>query len=186
MSRHLLWSICSPLFTHYKVPSKHITQCTYTLHMRVSCQVLRERRRMGANEKRSLSVSAMSIFLVILLQLVFNTNHIGATTALSTQFNFNSNNSSSTYHCNGSVDECLIMDGVESGLTFMDSVHTTRILENVNTNSIAENAALFPDQSALADCGRGKPYKGCEPKPNSPKPKTHCGVYVPNRECPPS
>ena len=182
MSPHLLWSICSPLFTHYKVPSKHIPQCTYTLHMRVSCQVLRERRRMGANEKRSLSVSAISIFLVILLQLVFNTNHIGATTALSTQFNFISNNNSSTYHCNGSVDESLIMDGIDSGLTFMESVHTTGILENVNTNSISENAARVPNKpavSAVNVCGRFQPYKHCTPR-RHPSTK-RCGIY--NRQC---
>ena len=166
MSRHLLWSICSPLFTHYKVPSKHITQCTYTLHMRASCQVLRERRRMGANEKRSLSVSAMTIFLVIFYQLVFNTNHTGATASLSTQFNFNNNNSSSAYHCNGSVHECLIVDGIDSELIFMDSGHTTRMLDDVKTNSIAENAVRDPDQSAVRSCPNGRPYGQCPPSPN--------------------
>ncbi|KAL4652773.1 hypothetical protein ACB092_01G255400 [Castanea dentata] len=130
--------------------------------MRVSCQVLRE-RRMGANEKRSLSVSAMSIFLVILLQLVFNTNHIGATTSLSAQFNFNNDNSNSTYHCNGSVHECLIMDGIDSELIFMDSVHTTRILADVETKSISYNAADNPEQQAVTKCERGKPYTTCLP-----------------------
>ena len=173
MSRHLLWSICSPLFTHYKVPSKHIPQCTYTTHMRVSCQVLRERRRMGANEKRSLSVSAISIFLVILLQLVINTNHTGATTSLSAQFNFNSNNSSSTYHCNGSVDECLIMDGIDSGLIFMESVHTTRMLDEDNRKSFTD-AALVANKP-VNECGRGKPYKPCTPPPHTSS--GNCGIY---------
>ena len=170
MSRHLLWSICSPLFTHYKVPSKHIPQCTYTLHMRVSCQVLRERRRMGANEKRSLSVSAISIFLVIVLQLVINTNHTGATTSLSAQFNFNS---SSTYHCNGSVDECLIMDGIDSGLIFMESVHTTRMLDEDNRKSFTD-AALVANKP-VNECGRGKPYKPCTPPPHTSS--GNCGIY---------
>ena len=186
MSRHLLWSIWSPLFTHYKVPSKHITQCTYTLHVRVSCQVLRERRRMGANEKRSLSVSAMSIFLVIFYQLVFNTNHTGATTSLSAQFNFNNNNnssSSSTYHCNGSVDECLIMDGIDSGLISMGSVRRTRMLGEDNGKSFTD--ATRTANKPVSECGRGNSYTSCMPKPNQPKPKPHCGIY-PNRECPPS
>ena len=173
MSRHLLWSICSPLFTHYKVPSKHITQCTYTLHMRASCQVLRERRRMGANEKRSLSVSAMTIFLVIFYQLVFNTNHTGATASLSTQFNFNNNNSSSAYHCNGSVHECLIMDGIDSGLIFMESVHTTRMLDEDNRKSFTD-AALVANKP-VNECGRGKPYKPCTPPPHTSS--GNCGIY---------
>ncbi|KAF3943576.1 hypothetical protein CMV_029886 [Castanea mollissima] len=136
-----------------------------------------EREKMGANEKRSLSVSAKSIFLVILLQLVFNTNHTGATTSLSAQFNFNNNNSSSTYHCNGSVDECLIMDGIDSGLIFMDSVHSTRMLDEVNLMSIADNA-LDPNLAAVRTCGKGSPYGKCLPNSN---PSNPCAVY--RRDC---
>ena len=133
---------------------------------------------MGANEKRSLSVSAMSIFLAILLQLVFNTKHIVATTSLSAQFNFNNNNSSSTYRCNGSVHECLIMDGIDSELIFMDSVHTSRMLASTGF-SVSRRA--LDAKKPPANCGRedknGKPYtkdNDCIPYPNRPPPTDPC------------
>ena len=101
--------------------------------------------------------------------ILFHTKHIRATTTLSAQFNFNNNNNS-TYHCNGSMHECLIMEGIDSELIFMNSVHTTRMLDEVNPKSIADNAALFANKAVVDVCGCDKSYNSCLPNPNHPPP----------------
>jgi hypothetical protein len=121
---------------------------------------------MGGNEKRSLS---MGILVILLL--------FGRATSL----NFNS----TTYHCNASVHECLVMDGIDSEF-LMDS-ETSRMLAGESTKySPGKNAVDNPGTAAVELCGRGKPYKGCEPtEKNHPPPPEHCGGQYGglNRDC---
>jgi len=60
------------------------------------------------------------------------------------------------------------MEGIDSELIFKDSVHTTRMLDEVNPKSIVDNAAQFANKAAVDVCGRGKSYKSCLPNPNCP------------------
>lgn len=106
---------------------------------------------MGANEKRSFSVYAMAILLLLL----FNTNHIKAT-SLSVQFNFINN--SSTYHCvNASVHECLAVKGIDP--EFLMDTETRRML----TYSTKYQSYKSLEDTKTASCGRGKSYQSCTP-----------------------
>ena len=117
---------------------------------------------MGGNEKRSL---CMGILVILLL---FNR---------ATSLNFNS----TTYHCNASVHECLIMDGIDSEF-LMDS-ETSRMLAGETTSySPGKNAVDKPEMAAIELCGRGKSYKSCEPDFNgNQKPSKPCTIY--DRDC---
>ncbi|KAF3948470.1 hypothetical protein CMV_025537 [Castanea mollissima] len=114
---------------------------------------------MGANEKRSFSVSAMAILVLL---RVFNTNHIKAT-SLSVQFNFINN--SSTYHCvNASMHECLADKGIDP--EFLMDTETRRML--AYSPEYQSYTAL--EDTKTASCGRGRSYKSCSPDANCPSP----------------
>ncbi|GMY12835.1 Rapid ALkalinization Factor [Fagus crenata] len=111
---------------------------------------------MGGNEKRSL---CMGILVILLL---FNR---------ATSLTFNS----TTYHCNASVHECLVMDGIDSEF-LMDS-ETSKMLAGESTSfSPGRNADDYPDTEAIV-CGRGRPYTPCVPNKNHPPQKDCTGLY---------
>ena len=60
------------------------------------------------------------------------------------------------------------MEGIDSDLIFMNSVHTTRMLDEVNPMSIVDNATLFANKATVDVCGCDKSYKSCLPNPNNP------------------
>ncbi|GMY12838.1 hypothetical protein FCV25MIE_08077 [Fagus crenata] len=109
---------------------------------------------MGGNEKRSL---CMGILVILLL---FNR---------ATSLNFNS----TTYHCNASVHECLIMDSIDSEF-LMDSETSRMLAGQRRTLSPAQKAVEIRKRAAIA-CRHS--YSNCLPSINNRR------VPVPDRPC---
>ena len=87
-----------------------------------------------------------------------------------TSLNFNS----TTYHCNASVHECLVMDGIDSEF-LMDSETSRMLAGQRRTRSLAQKAVEIRKRPAI-ECGRGKSYPSCEPQIN-PHKKDCTGIY---------
>ena len=138
---------------HYKSSYPHYRYLTQ-IHIETELVSFLE-RRMGGNEKRSL---CMGILVILLLF------------SRATSLNFNS----TTYHCNASVHECLVMDGIDSEF-LMDSETSRMLAGQRRTRSLAQKAVEIRKRPAI-ECGRGKSYPSCEPQIN-PHKKDCTGIY---------
>ncbi|TYH63795.1 hypothetical protein E1A91_D07G212100v1 [Gossypium mustelinum] len=83
---------------------------------------------------------------------------------------------SSSSHCSGSIQECLLFE--EDDVLVESEI--SQVFPDLAANSY-NNKAVYQSLIADASCGRRDPDKRCTPKRNNPKKHQPCGTYT--RRC---
>ncbi|MBA0634461.1 hypothetical protein Godav_025385 [Gossypium davidsonii] len=80
---------------------------------------------------------------------------------------------SSSSHCSGSIQECLLFE--EDDVLVESEI--SQVFPDLAANSY-NNKAVYQSLIADASCGRRYPDKRCTPKRNNPKKHQPCGTYT--------
>ncbi|XVF81706.1 hypothetical protein PTKIN_Ptkin15bG0177000 [Pterospermum kingtungense] len=121
---------------------------------------------MGTTVKRA-SLQSMAT-LVIAMLLLFNYQD--------SPFSALKSSNSSGSQCSGSTQQCFVVVGDPNLAVF---ARPERRLDTPNPGQVGQHAGNR--NKSVTDCGKGKPYHGCVPRPNQPKIPEHCLYRENNR-----